>query len=75
MLNNTSVWEEINRPQVNCDGVMRDFGDGLFVKEHPIFSKYPNALQVVLYYDDLEICNPLGSSAGKHKLGNQTYQF
>ena len=27
------------------------------------------ALQVILYYDDVEICNPLGSRTKKHKLG------
>ena len=29
----------------------------------------PCALQLTLYYDDLEVCNPLGSKAKIHKLG------
>ena len=29
----------------------------------------PTALQIQLYYDELEVCNPLGSKAKKHKLG------
>ena len=33
------------------------------------FSNHPTALQFILYYDDIEVCNPLGSSAGIHKLG------
>lgn len=28
------------------------------------------AIQIILYYDELEIVNPLGSKNGKHKIGN-----
>ena len=31
--------------------------------------RYPSSLQIIGYYDELEICNPLGSSIKKHKLG------
>ena len=31
------------------------------------YSSY--SLQIQLYYDELEVCNPLGSKAKKHKLG------
>ena len=48
---------------------MRDFCDGEFFKQHPIFSHHKNALQIILYYDDIEVANPLGSRAGNHKLG------
>jgi hypothetical protein len=34
-----------------------------------IFSKDHTALQIILYYDELEVCNPLGSRRKKHKLG------
>jgi hypothetical protein len=34
-----------------------------------LFSRDPTALQLMLYYDEVEIANPLGSKAGKHKLG------
>ena len=53
----------------SCDNVMRDVCDGSYVKDHQLFHKYPTALQFILYYDDIEVCNPLGSSAGIHKLG------
>ena len=29
----------------------------------------PLALQIMLFYDELELCNPLGSSTKVHKLG------
>ena len=47
---------------------MSIFCDGSFYKNHPLFRQYPDALQVLLYYDDVELCNPLGSKIKKHKL-------
>ena len=35
---------------------------------HPLFNADPHSLQISLYYDDLETCNPLGSKAKIHKL-------
>jgi len=48
---------------------MMDFCDGEFFKQHPVFRKHPTALQIIIYYDDIEVANPLGSKAGTHKLG------
>ena len=39
---------------------MEDYCDGLQYKQHPLFSIEPHSLQIMLYYDELEICNPLG---------------
>lgn len=49
--------------------VLADFCDGLEYSTHSLFSTSANALQLLLYYDDVEVCNPLGSSRVKHKLG------
>ena len=51
------------------DEVLGDYCDGSLFQKHPIFSVEPHALQIMLYFDDLEVCNPLGSSAKVHKLG------
>ena len=48
---------------------MEDFCDGYMYKEHPLFSVDNTALQIFLYYDDVELCNPLGSKAKVHKVG------
>lgn len=48
--------------------VLKDFSDGSYFKEHELFSIHTNALQIFLYYDEVEICNPLGSKAKIHKL-------
>ena len=48
---------------------MSDFCDGLIFKSHPLFSTDSNALQVIGYYDEVEVVNPIGSFVSKNKLG------
>ena len=48
---------------------LADFCDGALYKSHPLFSSDPHALQIVGYFDDVEVVNPLGSYVKKHKLG------
>lgn len=55
-------------------GKMGDYCDGEQYKQHPLFKDDPCALQIRLYYDDLEICNALGSKTKKHKLGKVRIQ-
>ena len=50
-------------------GYREDFCDGKEFSSHPLFSAYVDALQLFFYYDDVEVCNPLGSKAKIHKLG------
>lgn len=57
----------LQNPSSN-DDVMRDFHDGLFCKEHVFFSDSRN-ISLLLYVDECEIANPLGSKAGLHKIG------
>ena len=33
------------------------------------FNNYSNAIQLIMYYDEIEVCNPLGAKKGIHKLG------
>ena len=51
------------------DNLIEDYCDGSSFKNHSLFSTCPTAIQLMLYYDDLEGCNPIGSRAKKHKLG------
>ena len=46
-----------------------DFSDGSYFNEHAVFSAHGDALQILFYYNDVEICNPLGAHTKKHKLG------
>lgn len=51
------------------EGALSDYCDGKRFKQHSLFSTKPTALQLILYYDDVEICNPLGSCHKKYKIG------
>lgn len=53
---------------VTPDHIMCDYVDGEHYKQHPLFSIHSDALQIFFYYDDLEVCNPLGSKAKIHQL-------
>jgi len=47
---------------------LSDFCDGQVYQSHPLFSVHSTALQIFFYFDDLEVCNPLGSKAKIHKI-------
>lgn len=61
--------DEVSQSHISSDGLLRDFCDGSIYKSHSIFASDQLALQIVPYYDELEICNPLGSYTKKHKVG------
>lgn len=47
-----------------------DFSDGSIFQSHPVVVANPsNCLQIIAYYDELEICNPLGTNVKEHKIG------
>ena len=47
-----------------------DYCDSHHFSQHQLFSSDNSALQLILYYDELELCNPLGSRRKKHKIGS-----
>ena len=51
--------------------MLGDYCDGEVFMKSELFQQDPCALQVQLYYDEVEVCNPLGSKAKKHKLGEE----
>lgn len=52
--------------RIRIDGNIEDFCDGATFKNHPLFKEDPEALQIIAYFDELEVCNPLGSHVKKH---------
>ena len=70
LLSNPSIRQEVCCSHHSTDGVMQDFCDANFVKTHPVFKTYPDALQFILFYDDIELANPLRAKVGIHKLGS-----
>lgn len=71
LLADTSVMEQIEQlpNRIRNDGLVEDFCDGVRFKSHPLFSQDKSALQIIAFYDEVEICNPLGSHVKQHKLG------
>ena len=58
------------RGHQRSDNILSDYCDSPKFKNHPLYGSKPNALQLILYFDEAELCNPLGTFRKKHKLGN-----
>lgn len=54
-------------------GYLHDFNDGLLVHNHPLFSTDNIALKLLIYYDDVNIANPMTNKV--HHLGLFYYQL
>ena len=50
------------------EGKYMSFHDGTHFKENALLSGEEMSLPLLLYVDDFEICNPLGTSRKKHKI-------
>lgn len=69
LLNEDDILRCVDNPRPPQEvGLLQDYQDGEFVRTHPIFGQDPKSLKILLYYDDVEIVNPLGSKVKKHKL-------
>ena len=49
--------------------MLRDMCDGSIFQSHPSFSAENKTIQIIAYFDEVELCNPLGSNTKIHKLG------
>ena len=58
---------------MNMQGNLGDYCDGSDFKCHPLYSSESRALQVLVYFDEVEVCNPLGTKVKIHKLGVTSY--
>jgi len=75
LLSDQSIQEQVQKfpKRIRTDGKMEDYCDGARFKGHCLFSKDQCALQIIAHYDELEVCNPLGSHVKKHKVGVLSY--
>ena len=69
LLQNDDIQKELQASQNRDATIFSDFSSGSVWEEHPLFSDKPEALQIVAYYDELVIVNPIGSYVNTHKLG------
>ena len=51
------------------DNKVNDICDESYFKQHPLFSGNHLSLQLIIYYNELKVCIPLGHGCGMHKLG------
>lgn len=58
----------LKEPNYCKAGVYYDICDGQLYRNDRFFMEKPDALQVIIYHDAVEVCNPLGSHAGRHKV-------
>ena len=49
--------------------MVADFCDSKHASSHALWGSETHALQIFLYFDELELCNPLGACRKMHKLG------
>ena len=57
--------------QSNCkraDSKLKFLQDGVALSNHPLFSIDRNTLELILYSDEIELCNAVGTRVKKHKL-------
>lgn len=50
------------------DGVLRCYLDGSRSKEHQLVIRFPGIIRLEIYWDDIEVVNPLGSKTSVHKI-------
>ena len=62
------ILAEVLNPHAGKNNTPQDYCDGQHFKAHPLFGSDPQALQIIAYYDELEVVNPIGSYVKKHKL-------
>jgi hypothetical protein len=58
----------IKEPQLSDVEIYGSYKDGTEFSSHEFFQKHPNAFRINLYYDDVEVANPIGSQSAVYKI-------
>ncbi|KAJ8037515.1 hypothetical protein HOLleu_18345 [Holothuria leucospilota] len=61
--------------ETRCEKGIASYRDGVQYFQHGIFKNHPHALRIHLFYDDVEVVNPIGSKTSIHKLGMFYYSI
>lgn len=56
------------------EGFLVDFCCGDILRQHDVLMN-GNTLPLILYYDEIDVCNPIGTRASVHKLGMFYFTF
>ena len=68
LLQNKEVLREVDAIRAS-DSMLKDYSDGSLCKNHPLIAEGNRALEIIAYFDELEVTNPVGSYVKTHKLG------
>lgn len=69
LMQNEEVFAQIMNSHESGDRALRDLCDGTKFAEHELFKENQNTLQIILYYDDFTVVNPIGYKASEYKFG------
>lgn len=69
LLNNEHLLKQLTLNYCSAEPrIFADISDGDCYKNSEFYRNNPTALQIILYQDSFEVCNPLGSSRKVHKV-------
>ncbi|XP_030248211.1 uncharacterized protein LOC115566456 isoform X2 [Sparus aurata] len=68
IVKNKDIAEGILSSCSNSTGYIKSIFDGKFYKQKDFYAGEDKRLSIILYVDDFEVCNPLGTSRKKHKI-------
>lgn len=60
----------VNNLAPSEDGILSSYTDGEQFRRSPFFQQFPNAFQMVLYYDGVDAARCQGPKSGLHELGH-----
>lgn len=75
ILSNKDIRKAIESEEPSKTGLIESYLDSENFKNHPFLQKFKDVIRLKLYYDELEVVNPLGSKTGIHKLGEFYHQI
>ncbi|KAK0131259.1 Sterile alpha motif domain-containing protein 3 [Merluccius polli] len=68
VLSNKEILEQVLTRRVSPSSQYESFYDGKYFQQNTFNAVEEPRLSIVLYIDDFEVCNPLGTSRKKHKI-------
>ena len=68
LMSNPKIRAFIDSEMPSEDGVSRSYLDGSRAKTHPLLLRFPKIIRLQIYWDDIEVVNPLGSKTSIHKI-------
>jgi hypothetical protein len=76
LFSNEDFFHKFFSEKKSSDGFLRlHRRDGEHFANHPFLKRFPFAVRFQVFYDDVDMINPLGSKTKVHKIGNFCYMI